>query len=413
MASRDAADLPAIRIPLWSRTIRLGRLLSVITAAALTLGAAQASASIAVAHAASCPSVQLIGVRGSGEHSGLGHTVGAVVSSIYQIGIPGAHADTIEYPAIDVPLDPLTRSYRNNYVESVVKGVKALHNFVASFEQRCGSTPLLLAGYSQGAEVIDDWLLGALSNGQRVNIAGVALFGDPRFNPAQVLPVDVGTFNHRFAGIGIYQFQPAIGTFGTLVNYPISDAGLVRSYCANHDPICNLSSPALAASCVLSSCAHYHYADLTFGKPATTYTHAAATFLISRWRAVSATPGPTNPGGSGPPSGETSGPSGSEGPGPTPSPTYSETTGGVVHTWTNYTNAGGTEGPSIPSNDTIEIACRLPGFAVADGNTWWYRIASSPWNGAYYASADAFYNNGQASGSLIGTPFVDPAVASC
>ena len=100
-------------------------------------------------------------------------------------------------------------------------------------------------------------------------------------------------------------------------------------------------------------------------------------------------------------------------PSPPPAPTHAETTGGVTHTWTNYTNAGGTEGPSIPSNDTVQIACSLTGFRVADGNTWWYRIASSPWNGAYYASADAFYNNGQTSGSLLGTPFVDPAVPGC
>jgi hypothetical protein len=43
-------------------------------------------------------------------------------------------------------------------------------------------------------------------------------------------------------------------------------------------------------------------------------------------------------------------------------------------------------------------------FAVADGNTWWYRIASSPGNNVHYASAAAFENNGQTSGSLIGMP---------
>jgi surface antigen len=101
-------------------------------------------------------------------------------------------------------------------------------------------------------------------------------------------------------------------------------------------------------------------------------------------------------------------------PAPTPPPsTYAETTGGVTHTWTNYTNAGGTQGPSIPSNATVQIACALTGFKVADGNTWWYRIASSPWSNVYYASADAFYNNGKTSGSLVGTPFVDPAVPGC
>jgi Trypsin len=98
---------------------------------------------------------------------------------------------------------------------------------------------------------------------------------------------------------------------------------------------------------------------------------------------------------------------------PPPPDTYSETVGGVTHTWTNYQNAGGTEGPPIPSNETVQISCKVTGFRVADGDTWWYQIASPPWNDQYYASADAFYNNGATSGSLIGTPFVDPAVPNC
>jgi hypothetical protein len=117
--------------------------------------------------------------------------------------------------------------------------------------------------------------------------------------------------------------------------------------------------------------------------------------------------------GSGTGATNTSGGSTSTTPAPPTPTTYSETTGSVVHTWTNYTNAGGSEGPEIPSNDTLQIACKIPGFAVADGNTWWYRIASAPWNSAYYGSADAFYNNGATSGSLKGTPFVDPNVPSC
>ncbi len=104
-----------------------------------------------------------------------------------------------------------------------------------------------------------------------------------------------------------------------------------------------------------------------------------------------------------------------ETPPPTAPPTYGETTGpGPTHTWTDYSDAGGNEGQSIPDNTTVQIACKVTGFAVEDGNTWWYRIASSPWNGTYYASADAFYNEpGRTSGSLKGTPFVDPNVPNC
>jgi hypothetical protein len=93
--------------------------------------------------------------------------------------------------------------------------------------------------------------------------------------------------------------------------------------------------------------------------------------------------------------------------------TYSETTGSDTNTWTNYTDAGGTQGPTIPPYRSVQVTCKITGFQVADGNTWWYEIATGPWNNEFYASADAFYNNGQMSGSLIGTPFVDPNVPNC
>lgn len=98
---------------------------------------------------------------------------------------------------------------------------------------------------------------------------------------------------------------------------------------------------------------------------------------------------------------------------PPPPPTWAETAGGVAHTWTNYQNAGGYQGQSVAQYQTIQIACKITGFVVADGNPWWYRIAQTPWNNTYYVSADAFYNNGATSGSLKGTPWVDPAVPNC
>jgi len=96
-----------------------------------------------------------------------------------------------------------------------------------------------------------------------------------------------------------------------------------------------------------------------------------------------------------------------------PAQTFTETVGGPTHTWSDYSDAGGTEGPTIPTGQSVQVTCVVQGFKVADGNTNWYLIASSPWNNAYYASADAFYNNGATSGSLNGTPFVDPAVPVC
>jgi hypothetical protein len=89
-----------------------------------------------------------------------------------------------------------------------------------------------------------------------------------------------------------------------------------------------------------------------------------------------------------------------------------ETVGGNTNTWTDYNNAGGNQGPTIPAYTTVQISCRVTGFRVADGNTWWYRVASPRWDKTFYASADAF-DNGQTSGSLHGTRFVDETVPVC
>jgi hypothetical protein len=35
--------------------------------------------------------------------------------------------------------------------------------------------------------------------------------------------------------------------------------------------------------------------------------------------------------------------------------TYGKTAGGVAHTWMNYTNADGTEGPSVGAYVTIQV----------------------------------------------------------
>jgi hypothetical protein len=93
--------------------------------------------------------------------------------------------------------------------------------------------------------------------------------------------------------------------------------------------------------------------------------------------------------------------------------TFKETTGGVAHTWSDYTTAGGTPGPVLAGQQTVDVVCKVAGFRVQDGNTWWYRLLSGPGETVFYVSADAFYNNGATSGSLIGTPFVDPAVGPC
>lgn len=59
-------------------------------------------------------------------------------------------------------------------------------------------------------------------------------------------------------------------------------------------------------------------------------------------------------------------------------PTFTETTGSTARTWTDYVHAGGTQGPTLAASTSAGIACRTVGFKVADGNTWWYQVASGP-----------------------------------
>ncbi len=55
----------------------------------------------------------------------------------------------------------------------------------------------------------------------------------------------------------------------------------------------------------------------------------------------------------------------------------------------------------------------MRGYVVQDGDPWWYRLESAPWNGHYYATSDAFYNNGDTSGSVINGIIVDEQVPLC
>jgi hypothetical protein len=259
---------------------RRGIALLIVCCGAISVVAVSASG-FPARSARTCPTAELLGIRGSGEHSGLGRTLSSLTSELRK-RVPGAHSEAINYPAVDV--NPLNPKYNSDYIDSVTRGTDALEARIVAFANGACATRsrLFLVGYSQGAEVVDDVLATLPSRLSRL-VDGVVLFGDPRFNSAQELPVDVGTFNHSLDGVAPYQFHPPTGTFGTLVSYTAAEAPVIRSYCANHDQICNYSSPAALAGCAVS-CAHFHYMQLrvTTGGRAPTYTQAGAAFLVSR-----------------------------------------------------------------------------------------------------------------------------------
>jgi cutinase len=70
-----------------------------------------------------------------------------------------------------------------------------------------------------------------------------------------------------------------------------------------------------------------------------------------------------------------------------------ETPNHPVNTFTNYHNASGM-GPQIAAGQWVEVSCRVydPTIASVNPDGYWYRIASAPWNNAYYAPANTFMN---------------------
>lgn len=104
---------------------------------------------------------------------------------------------------------------------------------------------------------------------------------------------------------------------------------------------------------------------------------------------------PSNTGSPGP-SGGGSAPGGGGSP-PSPPPPANhleqETPNHPVNTFTNYHNASGM-GPQIAAGQWVEISCRVydPTIASVNPDGYWYRIASAPWNNAYYSPANTFMN---------------------
>ena len=93
--------------------------------------------------------------------------------------------------------------------------------------------------------------------------------------------------------------------------------------------------------------------------------------------------------------------------------TWTETTYSQSKTFADYVNAGDPLGAPLRPQQAVKVSCRVEGFAVADGDRWWYRLAQSPWNNRYYASTDNFYNTPKPTGNPINGVVFDKRVRVC
>jgi cutinase len=208
----------------WRR--RIATLIAVGTAGGLALvGAGAAQANAVAAPGSGCAQVAIITARASGEAPGEGIT-GALVTQIVNSSNQTVSRASVSYPAT------LT-----NYASSSAQGESALRTQLTNEVNSCPSTKVVLLGYSQGAQVVEDMfsgggggLLGAttapLSTSITSHVAAVATFGDPRHVAGQA--VDLGTARTN----GLF---PRSATQDTALN---AAAARIQAYCDANDEFC-------------------------------------------------------------------------------------------------------------------------------------------------------------------------------
>jgi acetylxylan esterase len=149
-----------------------------------------------------CPRVHVFGARETTVPQGFGSS--KTVVDLVMGAFPGATSEDIIYPAIG----------DDQYAASVAAGILAIVNQTRSFAARCPNTKLVLVGYSQGAQIMDDAFCGG-PDGQSLGnssvptpadvgakVAALIWMGNPRHVAG--LPYNVGTATEG----GVRVFMP-------------------------------------------------------------------------------------------------------------------------------------------------------------------------------------------------------------
>lgn len=229
-------------------------------------------------------SASFIGVPGSGQTASSSMEMSAVqawvaVDAAKEAGQKLRNSKILSYPAVPwykyVKFGLRNTALQvdwNNLGKSEVAGEKKLlaqidADRAASAKAGCAGAPILLAGYSQGAEVVIR-AVDALSQSVRSTVS-VALLGNPSFTPGVVGALDLNT------SPGLRGIRPSF-LLGQM--YTLTSDVLKRTIdiCAASDPICAYHVSELPALKTGTS-AHYEYLILTHN--GTTLTDLAANSL--------------------------------------------------------------------------------------------------------------------------------------
>ncbi|KAI0457827.1 catalytic core domain of acetyl xylan esterase [Xylaria acuta] len=190
----------------------------------LLLIADTVTATVRLGRRESCSDLRIFGARETTAPPGFG--TAATVVGLIQRSYPAASAESIIYPAAG----------GNVYGASVAAGVRAVAAQTNSYLQKCPNTTLVMVGYSQGAQIVDDAFCGgpdgfslnttreSVSAGVSRMVAAIILMGNPRHVPGRV--GNIG--NATVGGFAARPFGYRCPAFATLI----------RSYCDEADPFC-------------------------------------------------------------------------------------------------------------------------------------------------------------------------------
>ncbi|KAK6062871.1 cutinase [Seiridium cupressi] len=171
----------------------------------------------------SCPGVYVFGARETTAPAGYGTSAGLVNQVV--AAYSGAQSAAISYPACGGQSSCGGVSYDS----SAIQGTAAVVSAVNSLNSRCSDTKIVLIGYSQGGQIMDN----ALCGGAGATLTGTALaavkasifMGDPHY--VYGLSYDVGTCR-----AGGFAARPS--NYQCLPGNP----SIIQSYCDSQDPYC-------------------------------------------------------------------------------------------------------------------------------------------------------------------------------
>ncbi|KAI1414768.1 carbohydrate esterase family 5 protein [Hypoxylon sp. FL1857] len=171
-----------------------------------------------------CPNIHVFGARETTAPPGFGSA--STVVNLVQRANFRTTSESIVYPAAGGDV----------YAASVAAGVAAVANQTNAFNQMCPRSKIVMVGYSQGAQIIDDAFCGgpdgsslnatsaSVSSGVSKMVAAIILMGDPRH--VNGLPFNVGN-------------ATASGFAARPVGFQCPDfENIIQSYCDAEDPFC-------------------------------------------------------------------------------------------------------------------------------------------------------------------------------